>query len=239
MLKIDLHLHSSEDPRDALDYDARDLIRHAAGLAFDVIAITLHEKVIGDEGLHEFARSLGVLFIPGIEKHISEKEVLVYNVPQAVMDNVNTFADLRELKRRMGDKSLIIAPHPFFKNSQCLGRHLEENIDLFDATEYCHLYMRFWNLNGRAVKVAHEHGKPMIATSDSHALWMFGRNYTWLDAPKTIEGVFQGVREGRVQPHSEPIKPIEFTKRMGWFLAVHQIRKLLRRGCSPHSKTTE
>ena len=228
MLKIDLHLHSSEDPRDALEYDARELIRHAAGLGFDVIAITLHGKVIEDDGLREFAGGLGVVFIPGIEKFISGKEVLVYNVSQAEMDSVNTFADLRELKRRLGDKILVIAPHPFFKRSQCLGRHLEENIDLFDAIEYCHLYTRFWNLNRRAVEVAREHGKPMIATSDSHALWMFGRNYTWLDAPKTVEGIFQGVREGRVQPHSEPITIVEFTKRMGWFLTVHEIRKLLR-----------
>ena len=227
MLKSDLHLHSSEDPRDYLDYDARDLIRHAAGLAFDVIAITLHEKVIADEGLHEFARDLGVLFVPGIEKHISDKEILVYNVPQAEMDTIHTFADLRELKRRMGDKILIIAPHPFFKKSQCLGRHLEENIDLFDAIEYCHLYTHFWNLNDRAVDVARAHGKPMIATSDSHALWMFGRNYTWLDAPRTLEGVFAGVRAGRVQPHSEPIKLMELVKRLGWFMAVHKFRKLV------------
>ena len=228
MLKIDLHLHSSEDPRDALDYSARDLIRHAAQLQFDVIAITLHGKVIDEQGLQEFAMDQGVLFIPGIEKRILGKEVLVYNVPQAVMDEVRTFADLRKLKLRMGQEILIIAPHPFFRQSQCLGRHLEENIDLFDAIEYCHLYTSFWNLNKRAVEVAQAHGKPMVATSDSHALWMFGRNYTWLDAPKTIEGVFQGVREGKVQSHSEPITPLELAKKLGWFWAVHECRKLAR-----------
>lgn len=228
MLKTDLHLHSSEDPRDALDYDARDLIRHAAKLEFDVIAITLHGAVIDGEGLHEFARDLGVLFIPGIEKFVHGKEVLIYNVTQTEMDAVHTFADLRALKARRGEDILVIAPHPFFRKSQCLGRHLEENIDLFDAIEYCHLYTRLWNLNHRGVEVARAHGKPMVATSDSHALWMFGRNYTLLDAPKTMAGVFKGVREGRVEPHSEPITPLELARKLGWFWTVHECRKLLR-----------
>jgi predicted metal-dependent phosphoesterase TrpH len=234
MLKADLHLHSSEDPYDILDYDARDLIRHAAKLQFDVIAITLHGKVIADPGLQQFASDLGVLFIPGIEKRIHGKEILIYNVTQAQMDAVRTFPDLRELKRQMGDEMLVIAPHPFFRRSQCLGRHLEENIDVFDAIEYCHLYTRFWNLNKRAVRVAREHHKPMVATSDSHALWMFGNNYTLLDVPKTMAGVFRGVREGLGKPHSEPIKMMECVKKMGWFFTVHKFRKMKRlaRGAS-------
>jgi len=228
VLKVDLHLHSSEDPHDALDYDARELIRHAARRHFDAIAITLHGKVIDDPGLPQFARDEGVLFIPGIEKRIHGKEVLIYNVSQAEIDTVRTFADLRKMKTRMGNEILIIAPHPFFKQSQCLGRHLEENIDLFDAIEYCHLYMRFWNLNKRAAEVARAHAKPMVATSDSHALWMFGRNYTLLDAPKTMAGIFQAVREGRGHPHSEPIKLTEFVRKVGWFLTVHKFRKMMR-----------
>jgi predicted metal-dependent phosphoesterase TrpH len=227
MLKVDLHLHSSEDPHDILDYDARDLIRHAARRGFDVIAITLHGRVIDDPDLPDFANSEGVLFIRGIEKRIRGREVLIYNVTQPEMDAVGTFDDLRSLKRDRGDDILVVAPHPFFKRSQCLGRELEANIDVFDAIEYCHLYTRFWNLNRRAAEVARTHGKPLIATSDSHALWMFGRNYTLLDAPRTQAGVFAAVREGRGQPHSKPIGLSEFVRRMGWFLAVHNFRKLI------------
>jgi len=228
VLKADLHLHSREDPYDVLDYDARDLIRRAAQLHFDAVAITLHGKVIEDESLNDFASDAGVLFIRGIEKRIHGKEVLIYNVTQEQMDAVRTFDDLRRLKAAMRDEMLVIAPHPFFKQAQCLGRHLEENIDLFDAIEYCHLYTRFWNLNRRAVEVARAHGKPMIATSDSHALWMFGRNYTLFDAPQTMAGIFAAVRDGRGQPHSRPISMIQFARKMGWFLAVHNFRKLLR-----------
>ncbi len=228
MLKIDLHLHSSEDPRDALDYEARDLIRRAAELGFNAVAITLHGRVLDSSSLREFAASRGVLYIPGIEKRIRGKELLVYNATQEEMDAVRSFDDLRTLKAVKGTDILIVAPHPFFKKSQCLGRHLEENIDLFDAIEYCHLYTKFWNLNHRAAEVATAYGKPMVATSDSHALWMFGRNYTWVDAPCTTEGIFHAVREGRVRPHSEPITVAELAKKMGWFWIVHEPRRINR-----------
>ena len=236
MLKIDLHLHTSEDPRDALDYDARELIREAARLSFDAVAITLHGKVIEVEGLDEYAREQGVLFIPGIEKHIEDKEVLIHNVTPAEMRDVETFADLRALKARRGPDILVVAPHPFFRTSTCLGRHLEGHIDLFDAIEFCHLYTRFWNLNRRAVEIALAHGKPLVATSDAHALWMFGRNYTLVEAPKTVRGIFDAVRSGRVHPHSAPITPWELARKLGWFFAVHEARKLARWAWSSRSK---
>lgn len=228
MLKIDLHMHSSEDPRDALDYDARALIRQAAQLDFDAIAITLHGRVLFDEDLRCYASSRGVLLIPGIEKRIHGREVLVFNVTQPEMDAVHSFQDLRELKLRRRESILIVAPHPFFKNSQCLGRHLEENIDLFDAIEYCHLYTRLWNWNKRAVEVAERNGKTLVATSDAHALWMFGNNYTWVEAPATTEGIFDAIRKGRVKPHSEPIPPLKLVEKLGWFFVYHKIRKAMR-----------
>lgn len=228
MLKADLHMHSCEDPYDALDYSARDLIRHAASLDFDVIALTLHGKVLEDPALPEFAASRGLLFIQGIEKRIHGKEVLVYNVTQAEMDAVRTFDDLRQLKRRKGDQILVIAPHPFFKRSQCLGRHLEENIDVFDAIEYCHLYTSFWNLNRKAVEVADAHRKTLIATSDTHALWMLGHSYTWVEAQPTMESVFHAVRTGRVKPHSEPMTPWAVAYKLGWAMLYHDAKRLIR-----------
>jgi predicted metal-dependent phosphoesterase TrpH len=236
MLKVDLHLHSKEDPRDVLDYDARELIRVAAGLNFDALALTLHGKVLGDKDLDEFAADRGVLLIPGIEKCIHHKEVLVYNATQQEMDAIHTFEDLRQLKIRKRGQILIVAPHPFFKRAQCLGRHLEEHIDLFDGIEYCHLYTQLWNLNARAVEVARSHGKPMIATSDAHALWMFGKNFSWVDSPQTIEGIFNAVRAGHVRAHCEPMTPWAVVYKLGWAMGYHNLKKLLRpRHFSPPS----
>jgi len=41
VLKIDLHVHTSEDPEDNLAHDARALIDRAAALGLGAVAITL------------------------------------------------------------------------------------------------------------------------------------------------------------------------------------------------------
>ena len=49
MIKVDLHMHSGEDPYDGLRYTAVHVIDRAVELGYAAIAVTLHEKVIEDE----------------------------------------------------------------------------------------------------------------------------------------------------------------------------------------------
>jgi hypothetical protein len=44
-IKIDLHIHTLDDPKDALDYSAQQLLERARALEFRVLAITLHDAV--------------------------------------------------------------------------------------------------------------------------------------------------------------------------------------------------
>ena len=53
MIKVDLHMHSGEDPADGLRYPATALIDRAVELGYDAIAITLHGRVIADERVFE------------------------------------------------------------------------------------------------------------------------------------------------------------------------------------------
>ena len=50
--------------------------------------------------------------------------------------------------------------------------------------------------------MARKHGKPVIANSDAHNVWMFGRHYTLVDAEPTMPSIFRAIREGRVEWHS-------------------------------------
>ena len=79
MLKADLHIHTSEDPKENLAYDARELIDYAKNLGFDVIAITLHEKLFQNRQVFDYAKKKGILLIPGIELRIQGMDVLAYN----------------------------------------------------------------------------------------------------------------------------------------------------------------
>ena len=205
MIKVDLHMHSGEDPEDGLHYPATALVDKAAELGFTAIAITLHGKVLEDERLFEYARRKGVLLIRAVEWNLQKVDVLLYNVTQREVENIRTFDDLRTFKRERGDDLLVVAPHPFYPVGHSLRRHLVPNMDLFDAIEYAQIHLPWYNPSEQAKIVAAKYGKPLIANSDAHNLWMFGRHYTMVDAEPTMPSTFRAIREGRVQWHSPHI----------------------------------
>jgi predicted metal-dependent phosphoesterase TrpH len=203
MIKVDLHTHAGEDPEDGLPDPATALIDKAAALGFGAVAVTLHGAVLDDERVFEYARGKGVLLVRGVEWKSPHGDVLLYNVSQREYERLRTLDDLRTLRRERGDDVLMIAPHPyFFKHS--LHRWFERYIDVFDAVEYCHLHFSWLNPNHKALRVASAHGKPVVATSDTHNLWMFGQHYTLVDAEPTVSALFAAIRAGRIERCSPP-----------------------------------
>ncbi len=206
MIKVDLHMHSGEDPEDGLGYPATALVDRAVELGYGAIAITLHCKVMEDERVFAYARQKGLLLIRAVEWKIKDRDVLLYNVTQREAEKLITFDDLRAYKRERGEDLLIIAPHPFYPQGHSLRGLFEPNIDLFDAVEYAQIHLPWFDgFNQHAVRIARKHGKPVVANSDSHNVWMFGRHYTLVDAEPTMPSIFRAIREGRVQPHSPPV----------------------------------
>ena len=200
MIKVDLHMHSGEDPKDGLRYPATALVDKAVDLGFGAIAITLHEKVLEDERVFAYAREKGLLMIRSVEWKILGRDVLLYNITQREAETLRTFDDLRAFKRERGEDLLIVAAHPYYPKGHSLGRYFVRHIDLFDAVEYAQIHLPWFDgFNQRALRVAREHNKPVIANSDTHNLWMFGRHYTMVDAEPTIPSIFRAIREGRVQ----------------------------------------
>lgn len=205
MIKVDLHMHAGEDPRDGLRYPASALVDKAVALGYGAIAITLHGKVLADERLFEYARAKGLLLIPAVEWRIRGRDVVLCNVNQREADRLRSFEDLRAFKRERGNDLLVIAPHPCYPRGHSLRHELERNIDLFDAVEYSQIHFSWLNPAESARRIAEKYGKPVIANSDAHGLWMFGRHYTLVDAEPTTPSIFRAIREGRVQwysPHS-------------------------------------
>jgi predicted metal-dependent phosphoesterase TrpH len=205
MIKIDLHMHTGEDPWDGLRYPATRLIDLAVELGFAAIAITLHDKVLEDERVFAYARQKGLLLIRAVEWEIEGVDVLLYNVTQREVDALDTFNDLRAFRQQCGDSLLVIAPHPFYPIGRSLKHHLERHIDLFDAIEHAQLHLPWLNYNKHAVRVAAHYRKPLIANSDAHNLWMFGRHYSRVDAEPNERSIFQAIRAGRIEWHSPPV----------------------------------
>jgi predicted metal-dependent phosphoesterase TrpH len=223
MLKIDLHLHTAEDPVDPITHDAWSLVDRAADQGYGALAITLHDRQLSDPGLREYARDRGVVLLPGIEKTVSGKHVLLINFPAAA-EQVETFADLAALKRRSG--GLVVAPHPFFPAASCVGSRLEEDPDLFDAVEWSWFWTRGLNFNARAARWAAARGKPLIGNSDLHDLRQLGRTYSIVDAAPEPGAICEAIRRGRVALRTEPVSPLGLARVLqgmllrGWAAAL-------------------
>jgi len=212
VLKIDLHLHSSEDPVDVIDHDARQLIDKAAALGFDALALTLHDCDLRDPALTAYAREREIVLVPGVERTIEGRHVLLLNFPDRT-DHVRTFQDLAALRRT--SNGLVIAAHPYFPDATCLRSHLDRHADLFDAVEWSYFWTRGLNFNARAARFAATRDKPLVASSDLHDLRQLGRTYSLVVADRDPDSICSAIREGRVSIQTSPVPKFELARVLG------------------------
>ncbi len=238
-LRADLHLHTAEDPCDAVDPGAAELLEIAAARGFHVLAITLHGAVLDRPELTARARELGILLVPSAELRVDGADVVVLNLTVEEAAAIRTFADLRRLRDRRGESLFVLAPHPFYPGGCSLGRaRLEANRDCFDAVELCHLPVPLpsaWNPNVAAARFARHHGLPLVATSDAHHASGFGAHFSLVGVaggswPDTA-GFFRALRAGHVRP-VRPTGVAAFRHMLAvlWFVFVrHPWRQCRRR----------
>jgi predicted metal-dependent phosphoesterase TrpH len=210
MLKCQFHVHTSGDPVDHIPYSPQDLIKRAQQLNYDVIAITCHNKVVFTKALQNYAREHNLILISGIELEIDKKHILVINIDPDIED-VKTFKQLRAYKVAHPD-CLIIAPHPFFPGKNCLKEKLIDNIDIFDAIENSFCYTTTKNYNKKALTIAKNHNKPIVATSDSHFLKNLDLGYTMVDSKKDIHSIIKAVKQNKITIVHSPVGYLKIFK---------------------------
>ena len=162
-LKVELHTHTHDDPVDRIPYSTKELIDHAASLQYDALAVTLHDRQLDLTPWRGYARDRGIVLIPGVERTIEGKHVLLLNF-RAEDVEIRTFAELRELKRRRA--GLVVAPHAFFPATSCLRGLLDRHADLFDAVEINAMFTRQLDFNRRAETWAARRGTPIVGNCD-------------------------------------------------------------------------
>src|SRR6266576_1554098 len=232
-IKIDLHIHTLDDPKDAVDFSAHQLLERARSLGFRVLAITLHDAVFERKEVYADAAAMGILLIPAAEARLQGADVIVLNVTAEEIADLKDFDDLRWLRTRRGNSIFTIAAHPFYVFGGSIGSRLLAEIDCFDAIEFCHFHIGLFNPNRRAQKMAVRFGKPLIATSDAHRLHAFGRHYTSMPMPPalTVENVFAGLRSGPLRLTSPPSSVPDFVSAIYFVFLKHpfQVRRKLGR----------
>ena len=189
-----------------MPHDGYALVDRAAALGFDALAITLHDRQYENTHLTAYADERGVLLVPGIERTIEGRHVLLLNFAAGATARVRSLDDLAALKAS-GD-GLVMAPHPFFPDTSCLGSRLDDYVDVFDAVEWTYFWTRRVNFNARAARWARRHGKPVVGNSDLHDLRQLGQTYSLIDAPRDAAAICQAIRTGRVELRTQPVPPL-------------------------------
>lgn len=202
LLKVELHTHTADDPVDRISHTTLELIDRAVVLGYDALAITLHDRQLDLRRFAPYAADRGLVLIPGVERTIEGRHVLLLNFRQGT-DDVRTFPDLARLKSRQ--PGLVVAPHPFFPTSSCLGKDLERHADLFDAVERNAMFTRTIDFNRRAESWAGRHDKPVVGNCDVHGLWQLGTTYSLVDAPPDADSICHAIAAGRVHVKSRPL----------------------------------
>jgi predicted metal-dependent phosphoesterase TrpH len=230
-IKIDLHIHTLDDPRDVVDYSAHQLLERARKLGFGVLAITLHDAVFDRPEVFADAAAMGILLIPAAEMRLQGADVIILNVSVDEISQLKNFEDLRRLRARRGDSIFTIAPHPFYVFGGSIGSRLLQEIDCFDAIEVCHFHKGLLNPNRRAARVAARFGKPMVATSDAHRLHAFGQHYTSISRPSelTSENVFAALRAGTIRLTSPAASIIDLVSAIYFIFLAHPFRTRRKR----------
>ncbi len=207
-MKIQFHLHIQGDPIDNIKYTAHQAIDKAAKLNYKVLSFTCHDKLIFTDKLAEYAKSKGILLIPGIEKTIENKHVLIINAKKST-ESIETFLQLAEYKKSHPE-SFIIAAHPFHPSSTSLMFKLIKHIQLFDAIEHSYFCSTLINPNLISKIVAKVYKKPIIATADIHYLEGFDYGFTKLTTKTKMhpQHIFDNLRKQNFVNESQKFSSI-------------------------------
>jgi predicted metal-dependent phosphoesterase TrpH len=179
------------------------LIDRAAALGYDAMAVTLHDRQLDLRPFESYALQRRIVLIPGIERTIEGRHVLMLNFEQGAAERVETFEDLRQLKRR--SSGLVIAPHPFFPAGMALRGMIHSHADLFDAVEVNAMFTSSLNFNKPAERWAQQHSRPLVGNGDVHRLEQMGSTYSLVDAARSPSAICKAVKAGRVTVVANPI----------------------------------
>jgi hypothetical protein len=222
--KVNLHLHTSDDPKDNVPYSVYQALDHASALGFDALALTCHAKFTFKKEYGDYGRAKGLLVIPGIEIRLAGKDVVILNCGQEV-EKLKTFEDLKNYKRN-NPEILVLAPHPFVWARQSLSSRLAENIELFDAIELTIFHNRIFNFNKKARQLARKYDKPLVATSDTHFLKNLERGFALVETDTcTTAALFAAIKNKKIK---NEIKPMGLPSMLE-FRAKGLYRRLLKR----------
>jgi predicted metal-dependent phosphoesterase TrpH len=186
---FDLHIHSKYSVHDCLE-EISDIIETAKKAGLSGIAICDHNSIEGSREALSIAPK-GLLIIPGVEVSSADGHIICLGVEENIKRDQSAEKTIKRVHELGG---IAIAAHPYDAFRRGVG-DLSYKLD-FDAIEvngHC-----LWG-NAKAAKAAIEHGKPLVAGSDAHALNGIGAIATETEA-KTVAELINNIKTGNCEP---------------------------------------
>ncbi|MCB0103093.1 MAG: PHP domain-containing protein [Anaerolineales bacterium] len=195
----DLHIHSIYSP-DATT-TVRAVLKQAADVGLDVIAVTDHDDFRGSLEAQELAPKFGVEVIPGAEVTTRDGHLValfIKSLPPAGMSLIDTLLHIGE------QGGLAIAPHPFnnlpgsLKMESVLGALADQRAKVpLKGIETHNMGTQNFDKVARKLSVFLPLAK--IASSDAHIYWAIGAGRTQFEG-KTAEDVRTALLNNKTTP---------------------------------------
>lgn len=210
-MRFDLHIHSNYSTDSNLAVD--DILKQAVRKGLDGIAICDHNMVEGSLVAIRRAKELNLplLVIPGIEISTSEGHLIVLGIRENIQPGLPVLETINIARQKSG---VVIAPHPFKRNSIGFAANDADAIETFNSR--C-----LFGENEKAKQMAHELEKPEVGGSDSHLLSTIGLGFTEIDARPDENLVLESIRKGKTRSGGKIIPPD--------IIMIHAVRALVRR----------
>jgi len=226
-VKASLHLHTHEDQEDCgiVDYTLYELIDLAASKGFKVLASTGHKAMVCRPEFVAYAKTKGILLIPGIELSVNHRHILMLDCDESA----NSIKDFEKLVayKKSHPQCFVMAPHPNHRFGSLGLSNLKRYAESFDAIEHSWHYTKTFDPNFQSVKTAKELGLPLVATSDLHTLDYLDTDYAVVEVKElTATEVFKALKAGKFKNVSQPKTIREFFG----FHVYHLFREVRHRG---------
>lgn len=226
--KVQLHTHTRSDPDDCIFHNDKDLINRAAHYKYDVLAITCHNKLVFSDELKGYAASKNILLIPGIEKTIIGRHILIVNAVKEA-EKIESFTDLENYKKKHPE-CLIVAPHPFHPMPYALKKHFKKAQHLLDAIEWSSFYSKKFKFNEKAAEKAKELNLPLLGTGDNHVLTFLDYTYSYVFAhEKTAEAIVDAIKKGKIEIKTKPMNMTRLSIMTTRLAVTEFFRKLFKK----------
>jgi len=189
----ELHLHTTYSRGTKIIAEGMNtpeqMVKQAKNLGIGAIAITDHDTIAGVQKAKKAGKRYGVVIIPGEEVSTRDGHVLALGINEFVKPRMS----LEETLDKIHDQGGVgIAAHPFDVAKKGLGS-MAKKCDAVEAFNALNLE-RIGNF--KCERFAKKHGLPMVAGSDTHAIYTMGYGLTKINS-HNMAGILKSIKNGR------------------------------------------